>query len=143
MAEIEKKIIKDIAGDIDCGLECFYNKKTGLVIAIPSGFDIYDIDDDNEFYKDDLAILKKNEEDFISISPPASHDLFKFMENFVEELPEGRFKSQLENALQRKKPFQNFKSLIDDSDHRQDWFDYKQKALEQFVASEIEWKLED
>ncbi|MET4083997.1 hypothetical protein ABIB40_003970 [Pedobacter sp. UYP30] len=143
MAEIDKKIIKQIAEKIDFGLECFYNRKTGVVIAMPSGLDSYDIDDDDEFYKDDLATIKKNGRDFITITQPVSHESFKFMEDFATEIKEGRFKNQLEDALQGKKPFQNFRFLIDGSDYRQDWFDFKQKALEQYVESEIEWKLED
>ena len=51
------------------------------------------------------------------------------MELFVEQLSDQNLKSELENVLTKKKPFQNFKYKVDHSDFRQNWFDFKQKTL--------------
>jgi hypothetical protein len=67
----------------------------------------------------------------ITIHPPDSDESFEIMEDFAEYKATGRLQQQLFDALNRKKPFRNFKNLIDNSDSRQDWFDYKQLRLEE------------
>jgi hypothetical protein len=59
------------------------------------------------------------------------------MERFVEKITDQQFKSELEDILQKKKPFQNFKYLIDNSDYRQKWFDFKQRELERIVENQL------
>jgi len=39
------------------------------------------------------------------------------------------------------KPFQNFKYVIDNSNYRNDWFDFKHKAIEQIVKSILKYKI--
>ena len=45
---------------------------------------------------------------------------------------------RLENILENKKPFLNFKNKVDHSDFRQNWFEFKQKELEKRVENELE-----
>lgn len=43
------------------------------------------------------------------------------------------------NALNRSKPFRNFKWQIDNSgDYRQVWFDFKRRRYKEFVKKQIE-----
>jgi len=51
------------------------------------------------------------------------------MEGFFESVEDLEFKVKLQHSLNNKKPFQNFKRLVDNSYYRQDWFDFKQKTL--------------
>lgn len=60
------------------------------------------------------------------------------MERFVAELTDKTLQSELEKVLEIKKPFQNFKHLIDHSDFRQNWFDFKQNELEKRVKTQLE-----
>ncbi len=39
----------------------------------------------------------------------------------------------MENILANRKPFQRFKYIIEHSDFRQNWFDFKQSELEKRV----------
>ena len=59
------------------------------------------------------------------------------MERFVEQLPDQKFQSELENVLANKKPIQNFKYLIDHSDFRKYWFEFKQSELERIVENQL------
>ena len=45
----------------------------------------------------------------------------------------------LERVLNNRNPFANFNHLIHSSDFRQDWFDFRQRQLEQYVWREIEY----
>ena len=78
----------------------------------------------------------------IEIEPPESRDSFKVMERFVEEVPDAGLREKLMDALNRRRPFSNFKHLIDNSDYRQEWFDFRQKRLEQYVYGILENEME-
>ena len=62
------------------------------------------------------------------------------MEQFTEQLPDEKLRIELVNILARKRPFQNFKNKVDQSDFRQHWFDFKQKELEKRVEVELKIK---
>jgi hypothetical protein len=58
------------------------------------------------------------------------------MENFAYQL-EGNdeLRSELFKALNKRKPFREFKWVIDNSgDYRQKWFDFKNAELKQWVV---------
>ncbi|CAM4254002.1 UPF0158 family protein [Gillisia hiemivivida] len=59
------------------------------------------------------------------------------MENFKDELTDNHFKEKLNEALTNRKPFQNFKYLIDNSEYRESWFGFKQKEIEKIVVETI------
>lgn len=130
-------IIKEIAQELDCGNDSYYNSKTDEIIAIPNFANISDEDEFQECFKADLKNVKKNKADLIKIEVPESFVSFKIMERFIDQISDVQFKSELENILQNKKPFQNFKNSVDNSDFRQDWFDFKQNELEKIVETEL------
>jgi inorganic pyrophosphatase/exopolyphosphatase len=96
MDNSKSNIITEIAQELDCGNDCYYNSKTNEIVSIP---DFSQISDEEEF----------------------------------KEI----FQAELENILQKKKPFQNFKIKIDHSDFRQSWFDFKQSELEKIVKNQL------
>ncbi|WP_240614614.1 UPF0158 family protein [Polaribacter filamentus] len=59
------------------------------------------------------------------------------MERFIEQLNDQNLKLELQDVLQQKKPFQNFKHKIDQSNFRQSWFDFKQNELEKIVENQL------
>ena len=59
------------------------------------------------------------------------------MERFVSQIADKQFQAELENILERKKPFQNFKNKIDNSNYRQNWFDFKTIELEKIVETQL------
>ncbi len=48
-----------------------------------------------------------------------------------------QFQDKLFDQLSNRKPFQNFKFMIDSSEYRQDWFDFKKKGYIEFVKGQI------
>ncbi|QVY66571.1 UPF0158 family protein [Polaribacter sp. Q13] len=134
MDKTKQHIIKEIAQDLDCGYECYYNFKTHEIIAIPDFSQVFDEEEFKEAFGETLKKVKQHKADFLKIEPLESFDSFKIMEHFVAQLTDQNFKLELEAVLQRKKPFQNFKHQIEQSNFRQDWFDFKQLELEKIVA---------
>jgi hypothetical protein len=133
-----QNIIREIAQELDCGFDCYFNSKTNEIVTIPNFSHIADEDGFKEAFQADLEKVKKYQADFIKIEALQSFENFKIMELFVEQLPDKKLQSELENVLANKKPFQNFKHKIDLSDFRQNWFDFKQSELEKIVKNQLD-----
>jgi len=139
MANSDKNIIKEIAENLDCGKDCFYNPKSDEIVAIPNFLHTSDEDEFKEAFRGDLEKLDKQKESFIKFEVLESYESFKIMERFVEQITDQNYQSELQNILRKKKPFQNFKHSIDNSDFRQKWFDFKQRELEKIVENQLDW----
>lgn len=137
MDKTKQNIIKNIAQELDCGFDCYYNSKTDEIITIPSFSQLYDEEDFKEAFQAALKKVEKHPTDFIKFEVLESFEAFKIMERFVEQIPDQKLKEELEIVLTNKKPFQNFKHKIDHSDFRQNWFDFKQRALEIKVENQL------
>jgi hypothetical protein len=133
-----KNIISEIAQQLDCGFDCFLNIRTDEIIAIPNFGQMMDEDEFRDAFKEDLDKVNKNKADFVKLEVLESFESFKIMERFVTELTDKNLQSELENVLANKKPFQNFKDVIDHSEFRQSWFDFKQNELEKRVETQLE-----
>jgi hypothetical protein len=137
MANSNKNIIKEIAQELDCGNDCYFNLETEEIIAIPNCSQISDEDEFRDIFRVNLEKIKKEKADFIKFEVLESFESFKIMERFVEQMTDKQFQSELENILKKKKPFQNFKHSIDHSDFRQKWFYFKQSELEKRVETKL------
>ncbi len=137
MIKSKSNIIKEIAQELDCGFDCYYNIKTDEIIAIPNFSQFSDEEDFKEAFSDNLEKVKKHNTDFIKFEPLESFESFKIMELFVEQLTDQNLKSELKNILANKKPFQNFKHKIDHSEFRQNWFEFKKSELEKIVENQL------
>ena len=138
--EIAKNLIREIAQYIDCGHDCFYNLKTKELFWIPNIQLLTSGDEDyhREIFKEDLDKVKSQKKDLIKFEVLESYQSFKIMEHFKNRIDDDRFRYSLQQALNKRKPFQNFKYLIDHSEYRDDWFEFKQKELEKIVIKTIE-----
>ncbi len=137
MVNSGKNIIREIAQELDCGNNCYYNPKTDEIIAIPNFSNAPNEEEFRKYFKAELKTVKKNKADLIKIEVLESFESFKIMERFIDQVTNKQFQSELENILQKKKPFQNFKHTIDNSDFRQKWFDFKQSELEKIVENQL------
>ena len=129
--------INEIAQEIDCGNLCYLNLKTSKLIFTPD-FDS-NIYADKEFYEEELEELENNWGDYAVIEKPSSNVSFNIMVDFTEQLEENNpLRNILFNALNKKKPFSQFKFEIDNSgEYRQKWFDFKQQKLENWVVEKF------
>jgi len=132
-----QNIIKEIAQELDCGNDCYYNPKTNEIVAIPNFSQVLDEEEYKEAFGVGLEKLEKQNADFLKFEVLESFESFKIMEQFVKQLPKQKLQSKLENVLANKRPFQNFKYLIDLSDFRQNWFEFKQSELEKIVGNQL------
>ncbi len=138
-----KELIRNIAESIDSGMICFVNTETfetedvpALLIKDPEEFEIL-IGETVE----SLGLKYVDWENFITIEPLDSNELYQIMEDFTDAMTDLRLKQKLTEIIEQPKPFPNFKRIIDDSVYRKDWFDFKKKYLENHVISMLDMKL--
>lgn len=135
--KLTKKQISEIAENLDIGLRCFYRPKTGEIKTLIVIDDWLDKTD--ELIEQEHKEIEDNITEYIEFDKLTSYESFSIMESFAEKIDNKDLQEKLINALNRAKPFRNFKWLIDNSgDYRQKWFDHKnQKAIE-FVEKQVE-----
>jgi len=153
--------IHELAEEIGMGYSvCYVNRDTGEYIIMMDNQSLADygiywdeeevVDDDTvyenvsgwqqEMYDDVKTDMKKIDswEHVLHIKKLESFESFRIMENFVDEvIPEGKLKQNFWNALSKSHPFRNFNAIVHNCDYREDWFKYKQKALEEYVREVI------
>jgi len=144
LPEKYQNIIKEIAESIDSGLVCFLNLDTAETEDFPKEM----LEDPEEFEAmtgesfEGLNFKHTNWENSVSFEPLESFESFEIMREFTDSLEDKWLKDKLIIALNNKKPFANFKTIIDNSNYRQDWFDFKKHYMENHVKELLLLELE-
>jgi len=85
-----------------------------------------------------MEAIEKEINKWVLIEPMMSGNSFRIMADFAEmEVRNQNLRSRLIRALNRSRPFANFKHIIDYSDVREEWFEFRQKKYEAWVRREI------
>jgi hypothetical protein len=135
--KLTKKQIEEIADDLDCGMRCFYHLKTREITTLLN----YDhwMGADTEPWEEDMEEIDENWGDYFEFQGFESHESFQIMADFAESIDNPKLQNKLISALNRSKPFRNFKWQIDNSgEYRQQWFQFKKTRYIQWVIEQIE-----
>ena len=140
--KLTEKQIKEIAEDLECGMRCFYNLKTGEIEKVINS-DSW-IGADEELWEDTLEEIDENWEDYFEFEGMSSHESFRVMADFAENVEDAKLRNRLINALNGPKPFRNFKWQIDNSgEYREEWFQFKTMRYIQWVKDQDDSRLFD
>jgi len=133
------ELIHSLAQSISAGFVCYLNPDSLEVVEIPKDLSDMTEFDEDDLFQADLDRVENEWEKCITIDPPEPFESFKYMERFAasEELTEP-LRNALANALANRKPFKNFRNIVDASEFRQQWFDFQQSCLEEYVRRNIE-----
>ena len=131
--------IKEIADQLEVGFKCFLNKNNSeLIFLSGDGDDFIDFEDDDA-WADDRKKINDNPDEYYGIEKMGSRDSFSVMEDFIYTVDSDKLKEELIRALNYKKPFRQFKYVIDNSgEYRQKWFDFKSKKMVDWVIAELD-----
>ena len=131
--------IQEIAENLDIGMRCFYHLRTGEIEAIPNFLDSDWFGQDTELWQETLDKLDENWGEYFEFEKMTSQESFEIMSDFAETVDNQKLQDRLYNALNKPKPFRNFKWEIDNSgEYRQKWFNFKTRKLIEFVKAQIE-----
>ena len=131
--------IREMAELLLCGQICFLNFRTGEFDYHPSEMDFFP--DEENPWQEVIDKIENNWGDYIRIEPMNSHQSYAVMESFAYQLEADGFRKKLLTSLNRPKPFRNFNYLIQESDFRQEWFDFRQERNIEWVREQISGKV--
>ena len=130
--------IKEIAELLDSGMVCYIHKETGEIKSIIDPDDIYG---DTEFWEEELEELEQNIEKYLKIEKMPPEKSFRIMEDFTAEVSDKDVRARLVYALNRSKPFRNFKYEVSYNESiRQSWFKFKSRKYEEWVKDYLNGK---
>ena len=136
MISLSKEKIKEIAENLDCGMKCYYHKKTEEITTIID-FDSH-IGADEELWEDVINEVDEHRDDYVEFERMDSRESFRVMEGYAYFVDDSDLKDKLIDALNRPKPFGNFKWIVDNSgEYRQLWFDFKNQKYIEWVEARI------
>jgi hypothetical protein len=136
---ITEEKIREIAENLDVGFRTFYHLKTGEIETMPDFNQPEWFGQDVEQWQDTLDKLDENWGDYFEFEKMTSHESFEVMVDFAETVDNKKLQDRLYRALNRSKPFRNFKWEMDNSgEYRQKWFDFKNQRLIEFVKDQVE-----
>ena len=106
--------------------------KTGEIVTLTD----LDIPEEDELRE----CIDKDKDRYIYIEPIDSRESYEIMERFVYQLPEGKSKNNLTEALKRRKPFRQFNDkLYDYPDIREKWFQYHNQELKRIAREWLQY----
>lgn len=126
--------IKEIASELEIGMTCHVHKKTQEMLFLPDPDSPYF---DPEPWQDVIDQLDANPQDYLEIDPIDSHSSFIVMEDFADQIRDPELRKRAFSILNQRRPFANFKYLIENSEFDEDWYAFKRKALEDWVRRRI------
>lgn len=137
MKNFSEAELKEITENGLMGMLSFVHKITHEIEAFPDRNHNLDFDDNDEIWQELTEKLDQNLEDYIRVRPMRSNESFQIMEDFVEFVKDKTLQNKLREALVRRKPFHNFKLLIDNSRYRDDWFEFQLEEAKKFVRKQL------
>ena len=130
------EVISGIAEETGMGMVCFLNPDTLETESVPgASYGSYECGDFDKYYQEVYRKVERWEKR-VRIDPPEPGESFGIMERFIRDgIPDDAgIKERLRKAVSGRKPFRNFKYVIDGSEYRQKWFDFRRGQLERLVA---------
>ena len=80
----------------------------------------------------------ENEDRYFHVEPIESHEGYEIMQDFAASVESDEIRNQMFDALERKKPFFNFKStLADYPDIQKKFFEYKDNRLKEILRDRL------
>lgn len=74
---------------------------------------------------------------YLPIESLSSHEGFRIMEDFVDSLPDGKARTALSHAIERRRPFRSFKDeLTRFPDVREQWFRHQEEREREYA---LDW----
>jgi hypothetical protein len=107
--------------------------------ASPHYIDLYNGDIVAPDFDDDIGIEDAMDEDrYFRIEPIASHEGYEIMQDFPAAEESDEIRGHLFDALEKKKPFRNFKSAIADYPGIQKkFYEYKDGRLKEILRNRL------
>ncbi len=139
LPEKYKEILDQVAEEMDAGFVTFFNPDT-LELEVMTNPDLYSREvygEQHEDRLDDFEMSYYNWDRMVKFEPFSNNEIYSMMEDFVNELDNEKLASILENGLANPKSTEIFTRIIESSDHRQQWVDFRRKRTKDYVRNRL------
>lgn len=126
--------IREIAELLDCGELCFFHEPTGTIEHHPDSDGDYF---DPEPWQETMDKIDSDWSNYLRFEKMDSRQGYRVMEDFANSLSDDDFRTRLFEQLSERKPFSKFKWVVDNSEYRQCWFDFKEQANIDWVHEQL------
>ena len=112
-------------------LRWYLDRETGEFIPITEEYMAIDEEDEeSEEYQEYIRVTEDETGRYLYIEPMESHEAYKIMENFIWSLGDTKAADDLANAIQKRRPFYNFKETLYMYPELVDkWYAYKEESI--------------
>jgi hypothetical protein len=126
-----------LADNLECGLRCFVHKESRKIVTIPEA--VFETGNDSEeFWEKSFKEIEKDINSYFVIERMQTHESFKLMEKFADLVENKILQQKLVLALNKPKPFSNFKYEVENSgSYKQRWYDFKKQQLIEWVKRQL------
>ena len=132
MIKLTDDQLSDIAQELEMGMECYVHKETGELKSFPE-----DMIDEEEWLEV-IDEIEKDAENYIEIEKMDSNHSYRVMERFIDTVEDKQLADRLYNAINRSKPFHNFRYELDYSDeYLKKWYAFKSQAMIEWVKEQL------
>ena len=131
------KQIDEIAQEIEGGMKVYINRETYEIKPI---FDWEDSFGDTEEWEEEQEAIEEEWANFAVVSKMESREAFRVMEDFLSEVQDVELQQHLVRILERKSPFANFKEVVESSQYRENWFDFRSNATKNYIKEQLEFE---
>lgn len=139
-----KAKLQDIIDAVDFNSELsqsYLNKKTGEVCVytdeeLQAVEDNEDLSDSHEWYREAVSrarLFIENEDDYLPLPEKYDFNEYRVMEKFISRLPVQEQADSLFRAIEGKGAFRRFKDTLERFALVDQWYEYKDKQLREFV----------
>jgi len=132
MIKLTDDQLSDIAQELEMGMECYVHKETGELKSLPEEMI------DEEEWEEVIDEIEKDAGNYIEIEKMDSNHSYKVMERFIDTVEDKQLADRLYNAINRSKPFHNFRYELDYSDeYLKKWYAFKSQAMIEWVKEQL------
>ena len=135
--DLTEEQVKSIAEELDAGMRCFYHKESKEIKSV------IDLDRhiyaDEEIWEESINEIDRDRDSYFEFKALSSKDSYSIMKDFAISVKDKDIRERLLYALNKPKPFSNFKYEVDYSPElREQWFKFKNEQYIKWVKEQID-----
>lgn len=133
---MDDKLLFDIIDLLDDGEIVYLHRKTLEVLSYPDP-ERWSETEFIDLIEEVKARAAAEPDQFVVIDPPEPRDSYRMMEDFIFTVKDEHLQTRLLEALNSKKPFRYFRATVDDSDAKDDWYDFKDERMKAWLLEQL------
>lgn len=137
---IEK--IQDMAEAVGAGEKVWFHRTTHSFLSHPDPAHHSFSSELDYLVEETLDEVMLDFDNYIEIPAPNPTESYRIMEGFADMQVDERIRHRLFDALGGKKPFKFFRSSVEEAELLDDWYDYYDARMEDYVMGKIEAAIE-